>query len=119
MKIILYRSGVRILAGLDSGEKAINDVQDAIDLMANAGQSGADGVIVYAFQLAPDFFRLETGLAGEILQKFSNYRMRLAIIGDFAVYKSRSLHNFIIESNKHRHILFVSSLEEALKALEK
>ena len=54
------------------------------------------------------------GIAGEILQKFSNYRVRLAIVGDFTKFTSNSLHEFIYESNKGRFIHFVSAKLEAM-----
>ncbi|HYX07928.1 MAG TPA: DUF4180 domain-containing protein, partial [Bacteroidales bacterium] len=60
-----------------------------------------------------DFFRLETRLAGEILQKFSTYNQKLAINGDFSVYNSISLHDFIRESNKVKRIVFAGTVEEA------
>ena len=65
-----------------------------------------------------DFFNLSTGIAGEILQKFSTYRMQMAIIGDFENVKSKPLHDFIYESNKTGRILFVKTLEDALKRFE-
>jgi hypothetical protein len=36
-------------------------------------------------------------------------------VGDFENIKSSSLKNFIYESNKTRQIIFVKTLEEALK----
>jgi hypothetical protein len=63
------------------------------------------------------FFDLKNGIAGEILQKFSNYRVRLAVVGDFSKYTGKSVHDFIRESNKVRHISFVHSTEEAIKIL--
>jgi len=62
---------------------------------------------------------LKTGLAGEILQKFSNYYVELAIVGDFSKYSSKNLQDFIYESNKVGRINFVSSVEEAKEALLK
>ena len=92
---------------------------DALDIMADASYNGASGVVIHEHQLAPEFFDLKTRLAGEILQKFSNYRMQLAIVGDFTKYKSKSLNDFIFESNKTGHILFVDSLENALELMKK
>lgn len=74
-------------------------------------------MILKAEQLTPDFFDLKTRVVGEILQKFSNSRMRLAIVGDFSVYTSKSLHDFIFESNKGNLINFVGSVDEALERL--
>jgi hypothetical protein len=48
----------------------------------------SEGIIMYEAQIIPDFFDLKSGIAGEILQKFSNYDMRLAIIGDVSKYTS-------------------------------
>ncbi|MCB0629182.1 MAG: DUF4180 domain-containing protein, partial [Lewinella sp.] len=71
----------------------------------------------HAENITPEFFDLKTKIAGEILQKFSNYRVRLSIVGDFTVYTSRSLKDFIHESNKGKLVNFVDSLEEALERL--
>ncbi len=65
------------------------------------------------------FFNLRTGIAGEILQKFSTYNVQLAIIGDYSKYNSKSFKDFIFESNKYRRINFVCTLEEALERLTK
>lgn len=106
------------IALLESKNTLIFDVQDALDLMANAQYSGADSVVIYSSNLNPDFFDLKTKLAGEILQKFSNYKMRLAIVGDFNNVESKSLRDFIFESNKIGRILFVESVDEALQRLK-
>ncbi len=57
-------------------------------------------------------------MAGEILQKFSNYRVRLVVVGDFSKFTSQSLKDFIYESNKERHVNFAGSLDEALDYLK-
>jgi hypothetical protein len=78
----------------------ISDTEDMLELMANARYSDADIVFIHSGNLPVGFFKLSTGIAGEILQKFSNYRMELAIIGDFTDIKSKSLRQFIGESNR-------------------
>jgi hypothetical protein len=115
---IIENEGVRI-AEVQSDGIVIHEIQDALDLMADVNCLGADKVILSENQITPDFFDLKTRLAGEILQKFSQYRVQLAIVGDFTKYKSKSLKDFIFESNRHGHISFVSSLEEAKTRLAK
>ncbi|MFC2090624.1 DUF4180 domain-containing protein [Bacteroidota bacterium] len=105
------------IAELTNTNRVINELQDALDLLGNSSYNEAMGIIVYAHQLHPDFYILSTGLAGEILQKFSNYRMKLAIVGDFRQYTSKSLHDFIFESNANGSINFVGSREEAIDVL--
>jgi hypothetical protein len=93
------------------------DLDELIDLMGNASYEGATGIVLAKKQLRAGFFDLSTRIAGEILQKFSNYRMKLSGIGDFSNPKSKSLRDFIYESNKYGLVTFVSSYEEALKRL--
>ena len=105
------------IAELPSGGMQIAGVEEALDLLGNAEYLGASMIIIYKEDLLDDFFDLSTGIAGDILQKFSNYRKRLAIIGDFSIINSKSLRDFIFESNKFGNILFVDSLSEALERL--
>ncbi len=95
----------------------INNSEDGLDLLGNIYFQGFDKVILQEENITPDFFDLKNGMAGEILQKFSNYRVRLAIIGDFSKYTGKSVNDFIYESNKGRQINFVNSQSEALKVL--
>lgn len=69
--------------------------------------------------ITPYFFDLKNGIAGEILQKFSQYGLPLAIIGDFSKNESKRVNDFIYESNKGKQINFATSLSEALNSLTK
>ena len=51
------------------------------------------------------------------MQKFINYSGRIAFYGDFSVYTSKPLKDFIRESNKGRDVFFVANLEEAIDKL--
>ena len=110
--------GVRI-AEVKSAGIVIGQTQDALDLMANADYLGARKIMIREEHLDPAFFDLKTGMAGEILQKFTNYRVQLAIIGDFSKYPGKSIRDLIFESNRYGRINFVSSREEAIEKLTK
>lgn len=88
--------------------------QEFLQMMMDAG---AEAIIVHQRNLDEAFFDLRTGLAGEMMQKVVNYRLRLAIVGDFSIYESSSLRAFILESNRSNSILFVTTVEEALRRL--
>ncbi|ROI06948.1 DUF4180 domain-containing protein [Chryseobacterium sp. G0240] len=111
-------NGVTI-AEIISDTIVIESVQDGLDLMGDVYYQGFDKVIMYEENITPDFFDLKTKIAGEILQKFSNYRIGLTIVGDFSKYESKSMKDFIFESNKTQHINFVTMLEEALENFSK
>lgn len=107
------------IAEIKSEHVVIASIEDATDLIGNSYYQGFDGIIVPEKGISPDFFDLKTGLAGEILQKFSNYRMRLVIAGDFSQYiSSKSLRDFIYECNKGKQVGFVASIEEGIALLE-
>lgn len=107
---------IKIAEVLSEG-KIIGNVEEGRSLLGDLYYQGFDRIIIHEKNITPDFFDLKTGVAGEILQKFSNYRVKLAIIGDFSMYTSKSLKDFIYESNKSRQVSFVGSLSEALKIL--
>jgi hypothetical protein len=118
MKIEIHQvNGSRIAEVISEGI-VINTIRDGLDLMGNLYFQGFDRIIVYQKNITPDFFDLKTGIAGEILQKFSNYRVRLAIIGNFGEYPGKSIRDFIYESNKLGQVNFVGTLSEAISKLK-
>lgn len=117
MKIEIIDVNGTLVAELISDEIVITEPQDALDIMAESGYLGSDKLIFHEKNLTPAFFDLKSRLAGEILQKFSNYRVQLAVVTDPAKFTSKSLQDFIRESNKMGRVFFVSSREEAFKKL--
>ena len=105
------------IAEVISDEIVIKDPQDALDMMAAADYEGARAIMIYEKNIIPDFFELRTKIAGEILQKFSNYRVKLAIIGEFEKFKSKSLQAFIRESNRGKQVFFTTDRESAAAIL--
>ncbi len=98
----------------------ITSGSSAVELLASVRyETGCSAIILFKEQLDESFFRLSTGLAGEVLQKFVNYQMKLGIVGDYSGYTSKPLQDFIRESNEGRHICFQPDEESALAWLER
>ncbi|MBY0147878.1 DUF4180 domain-containing protein [Neobacillus niacini] len=96
----------------------LNDEQSALDMiMSISFETGSNRIALNKEAISEEFFKLSTRLAGNILQKFINYHIKFAIIGDFSSYTSKSLKDFIYESNKGNSIFFVSSEQEAVVKL--
>ena len=117
MKIEAHNINDTEIAEVISDDTIINKSEDGLDLLGDLYYQGFDKILIHEKNITPNFFDLKSGMAGEILQKFSNYRVRLAIVGDFSKYTSKSLNDFIYESNKGRQINFLASQTEALKIL--
>jgi hypothetical protein len=57
--------------------------------------------------------KTENGSVVEV-QKFSNYRVQLIVVGELSHYTSQSLKEFILESNKGHQVNFVSKISDIL-----
>ena len=97
----------------------IGQSEDVLDIFGDLMAQDCERIIICERNLHADFFDLKTRLAGEVLQKFSNYRVKLAIVGDFSKYQSKSLQDFIFESNKSNYVFFTDSFISAVQRLEK
>lgn len=87
---------------------------DARDLIGNLFGSQADLVILPVGRMAPEFFDLRTRLAGNFIQKFVNYGIKLAFVGDLskATAQSNALRDFVREAAGSSSLLFVRDLSE-------
>lgn len=116
-KNVIQINGVSVTV-IKSDELVITDTQSALDLISTiAYYDKCNRIAVYKESITEDFFKLSTGIAGEILQKFVNYSVKFAIIGDFSIYTSKALKDFIYECNNGSHVFFVASEQEAVEKL--
>lgn len=105
-------------AVVNSNEIVITDAQSALDVLMSAKYDiGTENIVVDKKLITEDFFILNKGLAGEILQKYVNYGGRIAIYGDYSHYTSKPLKDFIYESNKGKDVFFVATQDEAVEML--
>ena len=118
MKTDIFTGNGRTAVVIFSRDVIISDVQSALDLIMNIKyQYNTDRVAVNKEAVCNDFFIISTGLAGEILQKFINYQVKFAVYGDYSVYTSKPLHDFIYESNNGKDIFFPEAAEKAAEKL--
>ncbi|MCX7921091.1 MAG: DUF4180 domain-containing protein [Clostridia bacterium] len=108
------------IAYVQSESLIITNPQSALDLMATVKyEAGCSRIIIDKTAIVEDFFKLSTRLAGEILQKYTNYNIKLAIVGGYSVYTSKPLKDFIYESNNGKDFFFVSTVSEAVERLSR
>lgn len=106
------------LVYIESEEILLFDAQSALELIMTVKyEKDCSRIVLDKKCISEDFFRLSSGIAGEVLQKFINYHTKLAIIGDFSQYTSKPLHDFIYECNKGNDIFFVDDLNQAVEKL--
>jgi PadR family transcriptional regulator AphA len=92
--------------------KSPGDIAVALGASMDAG-----GLLLDEKQLSAEFFDLRTGLAREVLQKFTNYRARLAIVvADPSAYGSR-FGELIHEHRAHAAVRFFGDAQQARRWL--
>jgi hypothetical protein len=107
-----------IITMIHSDSILLKDEQSALDMIISISfETGSNRIALNKEAISEEFFKLSTRFAGNILQKFINYHIKFAIIGDFSSYTSKSLQDFIYESNKGNSLFFVSSEQEAIDKL--
>ncbi|CRK56210.1 hypothetical protein [Alloactinosynnema sp. L-07] len=107
------------IALLDEHGPELATDRDVTDLFGELWEHKPDVVVVPTSRLATDFFELRTRVAGEIMQKFANYRLRLVVLGDITdhVTASKSLADLVRESNQGEHIWFLPTLDALTERL--
>lgn len=93
--------------------------REATDVIGEVWVDWPDIAAIPVERFPEDFFRLETTVAGAITQKFANYGLHVALVGDISEHTARSsaLTSYVHESNRGRHVWFVNDLDELAKRL--
>ncbi|MFI2433451.1 DUF4180 domain-containing protein [Streptomyces sp. NPDC018693] len=104
---------VRVLRCAPDGPP-LDSERAALDLIGDAFGHEAEVVAVPVDRVGEEFFRLSSGVAGAVMQKFVMYRVRLAVVGDVTEYVERStaLRDFVRETNAGDHIWFLPDHDE-------
>jgi hypothetical protein len=98
---------------LTTSDFVIRKPADVLELLG----AGVHRVVLDERQLPDEFFDLSSGFAGELLQKCSNYGIRIAVVGEHEKGRSTSFRQFALESNRGNKFFFVASAEEGLTRL--
>jgi hypothetical protein len=96
----------------------IQNERDILDLIGLAGENNTNLILFRAENFAPEFYDLKSGLAGMILQKFSNYLITAAIVGDFTNVSQR-FREMIGECNRGNQLRFFENIKQATEWLTK
>lgn len=114
--VLRQRHGVSVMMLAPDGPPLANE-RAAVDLIGEFYGQDVDWLAIPVARLTPEFFRLRTRVAGEVVQKLQQYGLKLAVVGDISEYveASTALRDFVYESNRGRQLWFVAD-EAALDA---
>lgn len=119
MSAIAYHRAVsgKSVAEFCGREGLVTAPSDILGLIMHGFETRPDWIAIHASAIAPAFFDLRSGFAGEMLQKIVNYRAHVAILGDIAVHvqKSEALAALVREMNRGADVVFAPTMEAFLK----
>ncbi len=98
-------------------KEIIEDIGDFLDFIGNAGYSGVRSVLINSEHLTEDFFDLKSGVAGEYLQKLSNYALRAAILLDESHLEHPRFREMVFEANRSGSISYFKDKDAAIQWL--
>jgi PadR family transcriptional regulator, regulatory protein AphA len=96
-----------------SAETPLRSEQDALELVAACFENDTNLLMLHEEMLTDDFFKLKTGLAGQVLQKFSNYHVKVAVIITSEQRIKGKFKELLAESNKGNAFKAFNSLSDA------
>jgi len=108
---VIELEGQRCLVA-DAGGPTLRDANGARDLVEAAMSQRASVIVVPVSRLDPEFFRLASGVAGEVVQKVLNYRRKFAVVGDISAHiaASDAFRDFVVETEHGHDIIFAADM---------
>jgi PadR family transcriptional regulator, regulatory protein AphA len=91
----------------------IVDEQAALDIVGMCGEEGTDRVMLHSDNLPADFFKLSTGLAGNVLLKFYNYSIIAAAVLTHEQVNQGKFYDFALETNRGTQFRIFFNQQEA------
>ncbi len=87
---------------------------DALELVASCGENETFRLLINSNAIPNSFYDLSSGLAGQILLKLSNYRIKTVIISDPEKAGKGKFKDFVIETTRGKEFGVFYAREEAL-----
>ncbi len=113
MQYTLKEAGTKKYIEYASVEAPIRTEQHALDLLSAGYEHDTRLLLIHAEALADDFFRLRTGLAGALLQKFANYQANVAVVLTDEQRIQGKFKEFLAESNRGTTFRVFRTVEDA------
>lgn len=110
VEIVQQTTGVYVKGS--PGHAILTNERDVVDLISFCGEHNTDRVLLFAENLPQKFFDLKSGEAGMVLQKFANYRMKVAAVLPPS-YIQGKFSEFVLETNRGNQFRVFQHPEEA------
>src|SRR5512133_2342013 len=90
-----------------AGDGRIEGERDALDLIGACGEYETHRLLLHAEALTDAFYQLRTGLAGAVLQKFADYRVKTAALLTPELVNQGRFREMALEANRSNHLFHI------------
>jgi hypothetical protein len=111
---VIESNGTKVVEAIPDGASILLG-PTILEAIAACWEHKTARLLVHAANLPARFFDLKSGEAGEILQKYRNYGVRLAVVGglaEAAAYERFS--EAMVEENRQPHFRIFAEREQAI-----
>lgn len=98
---------------ITAAEPPIQTEQQALDIMSLCVENGTNLLMIHAPAISESFFRLSTGVAGDILQKMINYHITTVFVLTESIMLPTRFLEMMLEANKGEQYRFYYATHEA------
>ena len=98
---------------LISVKEPFNNENDALDLIALCWEHETYYIMLHSSVLSQDFFNLKTKFAGNFIQKFINYNIKVVAVFPQELVQKGRFKEMALETNKGNHFRMYETKEEA------
>ncbi|MEG0366174.1 MAG: DUF4180 domain-containing protein [Coprobacillus sp.] len=100
-------------------ELLIHDVESAMQLITTVKKGvNCRKFIISKSCVQDDFFSPATKYTAEVLRKYVNSHIQIAIVGDYSCFEGQPTMTFLNNINRGDRIFFTNDMDEAIKRLE-
>lgn len=113
MNYKIVEDGTKKYIEFISAQTPLSTEQDAVDLVALCKENDTYLLMLHSHALSEDFFKLRTGVAGKMIQKFINYYVKTAAVIPMELVNNGKFKEMVLESNKSNHFRVFETREDA------
>ncbi len=99
---------------LTTGKSTIKRDDDLNDLLSLTYYHNSTFVLLNEENLSDEFFDLRSGLAGAAMQKFANYRVKVAVLLPANAEQTPRFKELMFEMSGSNHFRFYNNREDAI-----
>ncbi|WP_427051224.1 DUF4180 domain-containing protein [Paenibacillus sp. TC-CSREp1] len=113
MNFKINENGTKKYIEVIFAESPFSTEEDAVDLVALCKENESNLLLLHSQVISEDFFKLRTGVAGQMIQKWINYHVKTAAVIPKEMINQGRFKEMALESKKSNHFRMFETRDDA------